>query len=59
VEFGESLKITVARATGPEMVEPILGFRERHRMSRNFLENIGPWAADTLGVREILEETTG
>jgi hypothetical protein len=58
VEFGESLKITVARATGPEMVEPILGFREGHRMSRNFLQNIGPWAADALRIREILEQTT-
>jgi hypothetical protein len=40
------------------MVEPLLGFRERHLARSNFLENIGPWAADTLGVREILEQTT-
>jgi len=26
-------------------------------MRGNFLENSGPWATDTLGVREILEQT--
>ena len=40
------------------MVEPPLGFRERHVVRGNFLENVGSWAAYTLGVREILEQTT-
>jgi hypothetical protein len=40
------------------MVEPLIRFGERHLVRSNSLENIGPWAADTLGVREILEQTT-
>jgi hypothetical protein len=40
------------------MVEPLIDFRERHLVRSNFLENIRPWATDTLGVREILEQTT-
>jgi len=56
--FSESLKIGVTRAAGSQMVEPLIRFRERHLVRGNFLEDIGPWAADTLGVREILEQTT-
>jgi len=56
--FSESLEIGVTRAAGSQMVEPLLRFRERHVVRGNFLENVGSWAAYTLGVREILEQTT-
>jgi hypothetical protein len=45
VRFGESL-------------EPFIRFGERHLIRSNFLENISPWTADTLGVGEILEQAT-
>jgi len=56
--FSESLEIGVTRAAGSQMVEPLLRFRERHVVRGNVLENVGSWAAYTLGVREILEQTT-
>jgi len=56
--FSESLEIGVTRAAGSQMVEPFRRFGEGNLVRCNFLENIGPWAADTLGVREILEQTT-
>src|SRR5690348_9615741 len=56
--FSESLEIGVTRAAGSQMVEPFLRFGEGHLVRCNLSENIGPWAADTLGVREILEQTT-
>jgi hypothetical protein len=56
--FSESLEIGVTRAAGSQMVEPFLRFGEGHLVRCNFFEKIGSWAADTLGVREILEQTT-
>jgi hypothetical protein len=56
--FSELLEIGVTRAAAAQMVEPFLRFGEGHLVRCNFFENIGPWAADTLGIREILEQTT-
>src|SRR5690349_18027917 len=52
--FSESLEIGVTGAAGSQMVEPFLRFGEGHLVRSNFFENIGSWAADTLGVGEIL-----
>jgi len=51
-ELGE---ITVARAAGAQVIEPLLGFRERHLVQGDFLENAGTWAPDSLGIWELLE----
>jgi hypothetical protein len=56
--FSESLEIGVTRAAGSQMVEPLIRFGEGHLVRSNFFESVGSWAADTLGVREILEQTT-
>jgi hypothetical protein len=53
----ELRKIAVARATGSDVIEPLLGLGEWRFMRCNFLENIGARAPSTVWIRELLEQT--
>jgi hypothetical protein len=48
-------KITVARAAGSQMIEPLLGFGEWHLMRSDSLQNSRARAPGAVRIRELLE----
>jgi hypothetical protein len=54
----ERRKISVTRAAGPQVIEPLLRFRERRLMGSDFLEHVGPWTPGTAGIRKLLEQAS-
>jgi hypothetical protein len=58
VRLPELVEVAIAWAAGAEVVEPLRRVREWDLVIGDFLENLGTWAPDALGIRELLEQTT-
>ena len=56
--FSELRKVLIAWAAGAEVIEPFLGFRERHRSRRDSLENVRARTSAALRIRKLFEQTS-
>ena len=58
VRFSESRKVAVAWAARAEVIQPLLGFAQRHLSRRDSLEHIWARTPRTLRIRKLFEQTS-
>src|SRR6266850_1097633 len=58
VRFSESRKVAIAWAARPEVIEPLLRFREWHPARGDSLEQVSARASGTLRIWKLFEQTS-